>query len=142
MSAMAVAPGIGRVVPARGARSDDGAGRPARSAERARRVPPAENGPGELHLTARGRGVLIVVALVLVGLAGLMGGRALAADDASRTPAVVEHVVAPGETLWDIAATLTPSGESVNRTVSQLVRLNGLSSDQVMAGQAIELPQR
>ncbi|WP_147572859.1 LysM peptidoglycan-binding domain-containing protein [Cellulomonas massiliensis] len=130
MSAMAVAPGIGRVVPARDARTRGG------SAHEARRAP-----AGELRLTARGRAVLIVLALALVGLVGLMGGRALAAGDPARTPAVVEHVVAPGETLWDIAATVTPAGESVNSTVGQLVRLNGLSSDQLMAGQTIALPR-
>jgi hypothetical protein len=141
MSAMAVAPGIGRAGSVRDVRAVGRAGGAVRGRDAVPSGRAADGAPGELRLTARGRAVLVTVALVVAALGGLMGGRALAADDTSGSSAVVEHVVASGETLWDIAAETTPDGESVKGTVSRLVRLNGLSSDQVMAGQTIVVPQ-
>ena len=93
--------------------------------------------------------LVLVVALVVVAmagaravlrpLAGLDGGRPLSATDGS-TPVTAGHetqLVQPGETLWDIARDLQPTGD-VRALVDELAALNGGAS--LAAGQTVRLP--
>ena len=53
----------------------------------------------------------------------------------------VEHVVLPGETLWQIASAWAPQ-EDPRDAVAEIVDFNGLPSAGIFAGQKIMLPQR
>jgi len=119
MSAIAMAPGF-------------------RTARTAREVTP---GVGGMTLTRRGRAVLVLIALLIGAAVVLVGGRAIA-DAPASSQAVVEHQVVRGETLWAIAEQTVAPGESVREAVTGLVRLNGLPSSEIMAGQTILVPSR
>lgn len=94
---------------------------------------------GELHFTVRGRVVVTLLAAVAVAGAFFVGARASAADEA--TPTVERYVVQSGETLWGIADSSRGAGETVAEQVRELVRVNGLSGSQVMAGQELVVPR-
>ncbi len=99
-------------------------------------------------------GVLATVVVVLVLLVGAISARlaggghpssavgapspasavALGAVEAAATQI---HIVQPGETLWSIAASLTPDSD-VRATVDRLVAANGDAP--LMAGQRLVLP--
>ncbi|GEL94267.1 LysM peptidoglycan-binding domain-containing protein [Cellulomonas composti] len=134
MSAMTMAP-TGQVL--RGARVE---ARRASTRPRVDVVPgePRVGSGGPMHLTWRGRVVVALLALALLAGAFVLGTRA-AADEAVGS-GYVEHVVAPGETLWQIAAGVRADGESTQDAVDALVRLNGLSGPQVMAGETLKVP--
>jgi len=93
-----------------------------------------------LRLTIRGRVVVGVLTAVLVALPAFLGVWAARAD-APRGPAQVEqHVVAPGETLWQIAVSIAGPTDDVRDVVGELVRLNGLPDSSLLAGQTIVVP--
>ena len=76
---------------------------------------------------------------VLRPLAGPDGGRPLSATVGS-APATAGHetlLVQPGETLWDVARELQPTGD-VRSLVDELASLNGGAS--LEAGQTLVLP--
>ncbi|MBT0995807.1 LysM peptidoglycan-binding domain-containing protein [Cellulomonas sp. DKR-3] len=135
MSAMVIGPAIGRGTAAHGSRPERARQAQTRGAQARAQVPAG----GELRLTARGRALLVVLALVAVAAAFFAGARASAADDAA--PNVDRYVVQSGETLWGIAESSRAAGESVAEQVRELVRVNGLSGSQVMAGQELVVPR-
>lgn len=142
MSAIAMAP-TGRVLRSTGASAGARVGASGAAGRSAGRVdgPVRRDGSvGSLRLTWRGRVAVAVLALALLGGAFLLGTRA-AADEASG-PGVVEHVVQPGETLWQIAAPLRTEGSSTAAVMDEIIRLNGMSGPQVMAGETLRLPTR
>ncbi|MDM7856168.1 LysM peptidoglycan-binding domain-containing protein [Cellulomonas alba] len=113
-----------------------------RAAADARVVPTAggrEPRPAALRLTLRGRLVLLLLALAL-GVGAVLFASQASADGTVSAQEVQRHVVAPGETLWRIAAGITPPGHDVRDTVDRLVRLNHLPSAGLMAGQIIVVP--
>lgn len=122
MSAIAVHP---RIVPAAGVRPAP-----------VRRPAPAE--PARLHLTRRGRVVLVLLALLVVA-AGAMGGRAVA-EGPVQAREVTTHSVMSGETLWQIAADIATPGEDVRDVVLMLQELNDLPDASLRAGQVLLLP--
>ena len=91
------------------------------------------------RLTRRGRLVVVLVALVLLVVAGFTVGRvsSQAAGPARPLPTVT---VAPGETLWQIAARVAPHGDR-RAFVAQLEALNGVRGGRVVAGQQLRLPR-
>ena len=95
-------------------------------------------GPG-LELTARGRRVLGLAALLLMAVVVLLGGRAVAGSPAAPR-AVDTYTVSTGETLWEIATAYTAPHEDVRDTVSALVDLNGLEGAGLRAGAQILVP--
>ncbi len=123
MSTMVIGPSVPTI---RGVRSSAG--------ERGQAAPSAG-----LHLTRRGRAVVVVLALVVAAVAFALGARSAAGAPADVT--VDRYVVQAGDTLWDIAAQSRGAGESVSAQVRELVRVNGLSGDQVVAGQEIVVPR-
>ncbi|KRD41704.1 hypothetical protein ASE38_19325 [Cellulomonas sp. Root930] len=140
MSAMVMGPAMPNLVPARvPGRVTSTRVATARVAtarvERAAAVPSASH----LRLTARGRSVLWALAAVVIAAITLLGTQA-AADGPAGAQEVVRHVVAPGETLWEIAESIAAPTEDVRDVVFDLVRLNELPDAGLMAGQVIVLP--
>lgn len=96
-------------------------------------------------LTARGRRVVASLTLFsAVFLAYLLSGLFSAFVDAGTeipaTTKTVEYVVAPGETLWQLATELAPESDP-RVLVDRIVTLNALPADQsLQAGQTIVLP--
>ncbi|HEY0217469.1 MAG TPA: LysM peptidoglycan-binding domain-containing protein [Cellulomonas sp.] len=95
-------------------------------------------GDGGLRLTVRGRLVLVVLGLLVV-IAGVMGGRAVA-DGPERGVEVRTHAVQSGETMWQIASSVAAPGEDVRDVVIQLQRLNGMDDSTLTAGEVLLLP--
>src|SRR3954447_6498173 len=91
------------------------------------------------RLTRRGRLVVFTPVLLLLVLAGFTVGRvsSQAAGPAKPLPTVT---VAPGETLWQIAARVAPHADR-RALVMQLETLNHLRDGRVVAGQQLRLPR-
>lgn len=97
-----------------------------------------------LRLTARGRRVLAglaaVPAIVALSIAILSGGGALASGEGSAPAGTYEQLtVLPGDTLWSIAQSIAPDADPRD-VVGELMRLNALSSGELVAGQSIAVP--
>lgn len=135
MSAVAAHPGI-----TSGTRA--GSFRPARPQAPVRRDGDARRAgsapQGRLHLTRRGRVVVVLLGLAVV-LGGAVGGRAVA-DGPERATEVTTHAVMAGETLWQIASTVAAPGEDVRDVVRSLQDLNGLADGSLQAGQVLVIP--
>lgn len=111
----------------------------------------AQSGAG-LKLTVRGRRVLAAILFAPIGLGIGIGvvqlPTAFAGDDAAIAGGVYEqfetHIVLPGESLWGIASSLVASvganSYDVRDVVSEIQRLNGLTSSSLQAGQRLALP--
>jgi LysM repeat protein len=54
--------------------------------------------------------------------------------------ATVDYVVEEGDTLWGIAATLTPAGGNLRDTIDVIKNANGIDSSIVHAGELIQIP--
>lgn len=98
--------------------------------------------------TARpSRGVFLVRRLLVVGalvLAALVGA-AVAGDRAGADLAdpVAGHVVlAPGETLWDVAVATAPDGVDAREHLARIRELNGLGSGALAPWTVVLLPAR
>jgi Tfp pilus assembly protein FimV len=91
------------------------------------------------RLTRRGRAVVVLLALLLLVLAGFTLGRvsSQAAGPAKPVPTVTVHA---GETLWDIAARVAPHADR-RALVAQIEALNGLSTGRLIVGQQLRLPR-
>ncbi|WP_426311556.1 LysM peptidoglycan-binding domain-containing protein [Cellulosimicrobium sp. E-16] len=99
---------------------------------------PGRAGERPLRLTRRGRVVLVLLAAVVLLLAARVG---VAVASGPGEPVEVRvHVVAAGETLWELAQGVAAPGEDLRDVVSGLAELNGLSSSGLQAGQKILLP--
>lgn len=86
--------------------------------------------------------VLGVAALAAWSVVGAFG-RAVVQDPATQwgaapDVAVLVHSAEPGETLWDLAVALGPSGD-VRASLDELTRLNGGS--ELIAGQPVQVPR-
>jgi hypothetical protein len=79
---------------------------------------------------------LLLAAVCMVFL--MIGG---SADAEGTPPAVVEYVVAPGDTLWGIAAGITEQGGDVRRLVADIVQLSGVENGMIIPGQILLLPR-
>ena len=113
--------------------------RPVRSVRTARPARPVAR--GQVRLTRRGRLVVFLVALTAALVAGVVLGAGSVATQERGTSAPTTIVrVAPGETLWDIASRITPSGDDVRDTMYDIKRLNALASSALDAGQRIRVP--
>lgn len=107
-----------------------------------RRVPDAVT-PRRKAASAPHPGVRFLVRAValLIGLA-LAVGVGAAVGSAMR-PAVAETtqvVVTGGESLWTIAAGIAAPGQDVRDVVAQIVELNSLEGEIVVAGQQLVVP--
>jgi predicted Zn-dependent protease len=92
---------------------------------------------GQVRLTRRGRLVVFAFALtVVLALAVLWGQPTIATERPQETRTIT---VAPGETLWGIAAEVAEPGET-RSMVEQIRRLNDLDSAMVLSGQRLKVP--
>lgn len=57
-----------------------------------------------------------------------------------RSGPFVVYTVQPGGTLWEYVSSVTPEGGDVVDAVDELVRLNGLDSESLHAGQRLVVP--
>ena len=78
---------------------------------------------------------LLLAAVCMVFL--MIGGSA----DAEAPTSVIEYVVAPGDTLWEIAAGLTEPGGDVRPLISDIVELSGVENGIIFPGQILLLPE-
>lgn len=93
-----------------------------------------------VRLTRRGRLVILALFVGLVFVALTMLGGQSAATDEEGTPLPTRTVVVePGDTLWDIAATVAEPGE-VREMIHRIQELNALPSASLDAGQQIAVP--
>lgn len=92
-----------------------------------------------LRLTRRGRALVTGVALV-VGLLGAVSAQSAVAGGPAEPQPVVTRTVVPGDTLWEIAATVAAPGEDLRIVVAELRDLNGLSGGDLRVGQQLLLP--
>ncbi len=84
-------------------------------------------------------GRVVAVATLLIG-AAVFGPQAIASQDAGAGVAVDTYTVASGETLWGIAAGLTPVGADVRDTLAQIQQLNEREHADLAAGEQIVVP--
>jgi hypothetical protein len=107
-----------------------------RGTARAARV---QDAPVRLRLTARGRVVVVLLSLLLVGMWSLRASGAVAGTPAQAI-AVTPTTVAAGETLWDIAVSIAGPDEDVRDVVDRLMEINGLDGVGLRIGQQILVP--
>jgi len=98
-----------------------------------------------LRLTRRGRVAIAVAAAILVAAVSLIAAGAAQATNRSAPPRVAEQnlarvVVRPGQSLWSVAERADP-GADTRQVVQQIVELNGLTGDAVVAGQWLWVPR-
>jgi multidrug efflux pump subunit AcrA (membrane-fusion protein) len=97
-----------------------------------------------IKLTRRGRMLVsalsfaAMLAISLVSLFGIATASAKASNDASNS-ATTQIVVAPGETLWTIAARVNPEIDP-RAVIDQIMDLNVIEGSNVYAGQVLLVP--
>ncbi len=94
-----------------------------------------------LRLTRRGRLAMILsTVLMLVVLGVVLGSTTVATDDPGVPVPATMVTVAPGQTLWDIAAKANPTGD-IQVTVDDIMKLNSMASGgRLQAGDSIAVP--
>jgi len=97
-----------------------------------------------IRLTRRGRFLVSVLSFVamlaisLVSLFGIATASAKASNEASNST-TTQIVVAPGETLWTIAARVNPEIDP-RAVIDQIMNLNVIDGSNVYAGQVLLVP--
>lgn len=81
----------------------------------------------------------VCLIILLLATGGALRALAQSRQDA-RIPASAYVVVAPGDTLWDIAASRAPRGADLRYAVYQLREHNQLASANLRVGQRLSLP--
>jgi hypothetical protein len=109
---------------------------PARTARR-----PAPDGPVGPAGLARPRLVLALALLLLVTVAMMVLGSSGAGAELA-DPVAGHAVVAPGETLWDVAVASAPPGVDARQQVRDIQELNGLDGADLEAWTVLLLPAR
>ena len=94
--------------------------------------------PSTLRLTRRGRLAVFGVSMAAVLGLGLVAATGSLADDQPEPTRVV--TVQPGQTLWDIASSVSGSGD-VRATMTHLEAINHLDSSTLQIGQHLRVPQ-
>ena len=87
----------------------------------------------------------IALLIAAIAVAVNVGPQAIAGDGSAVNESVTHaqldtYTVARGESLWSIAADLTPEGGDVSATVVTIKRLNALSGSQLRAGAQLVIP--
>ncbi len=121
---------------------------PSGSGVRPRRLgaPSAPSAPSaSLRLTRRGRVVVAAVAALLVTAIFLLAAAAAQATSHAASPRaarqnIVPVVVRPGQSLWSVAENADPD-QDTRAVIQQIIELNALNSDVVVAGQQLWVPR-
>jgi len=96
--------------------------------------------PTTLALTRRGRLVVFATGLLLVlALFVLWGSGSVATEKSGAAEPTLVVQVQPGDTLYDLAASLTVDGD-VNAMVERIEDLNRLETAMLYAGQKLRVP--
>ena len=111
----------------------------------ARSIRRSETPAPPLRLTRRGRVVVAVAAALLVTVISLLvAGVAQATNDGPSARAARQHlvqvVVRPGQSLWSVAESADPD-QDTRAVVQQIIDLNSLNGDTVLAGQQLWVPR-
>jgi hypothetical protein len=113
---------------------------PSFTARPVRRPADRSHASGQMRLTRRGRLVLFLLALGVVLALGVAWGSGSVATDRPGTPEPTQIVhVAPGDTLFAIAESVTTDGD-VAAMVEHIQQLNALDDATLYAGQALRVP--
>jgi nucleoid-associated protein YgaU len=94
--------------------------------------------PSTLRLTRRGRLAVLGLGLAATLGLGFVAATGSLADDKPEPTRVV--TVQPGQTLWDIASSVSGSGD-VRSTISHLEAINHLDSTTIRVGQHLRVPK-
>jgi nucleoid-associated protein YgaU len=106
------------------------------------------NAAGSLALTRRGWVTVAVLVAVLVSLGGI-GASAVArqatsgpgADGPETAGRTTTVLVQPGQTLWEIAGEVAPTGTDIRVTVDRIAELNGLQrAGDLEVGERLVIP--
>ena len=96
---------------------------------------------GEVRLTRRGRGVVLVLALLVVLAVGVaLGGGSAATGESGVDVATEVVVVDHGDTLWGIASERAAHGGEVRAVMTEIEQINRLDSAALMVGQRLHVP--
>ena len=100
--------------------------------------------PSGIRLNRRGRlartFVVLSLAVVLASVFGLKAG-AGTTDAVGAPTSFIEVTVAPGDTLWSLAARMA-DGADVRAMVDEISTVNSLASAELQAGQKVRIPLR
>jgi hypothetical protein len=103
-----------------------------------------QTNPSGIRLNRRGRlartFVVLSLAVVLVSVFGLKAG-AGTTDAVGAPTSFIEVTVAPGDTLWSLAARMA-DGSDVRAMVDEISTVNSLASAELQAGQKVRIPLR
>jgi LysM repeat protein len=104
---------------------------------------PAAGAP--LRLTRRGQVVIAAAAVLLVTVLMVIASGSAQATNHSVPPRVAEQnltrvVVRPGQSLWSVAESADPDADT-RMVIEQIIELNGLNGDVVLAGQRLWVPR-
>jgi hypothetical protein len=118
---------------------------PRRDAPAARSGRPRDTPVAPLRLTRRGRVVVALAAALLVTMVSLLlAGVAQATNDGPSPRAarenLVQVIVRPGQSLWSVAESADP-GQDTRAVIQQIIDLNSLNGDTVLAGQQLWVPR-
>ncbi len=92
-----------------------------------------------VHLTRRGRVVLVLLVAALAFMAFSLGRVASQAGTEPTGPATRAVTVQPGQTLWEIAVAVAPNDDP-RATVDRIRELNHMSTEVLQAGQQLVVP--
>lgn len=79
-------------------------------------------------------------AILVVGVVALVVAPQAFAQDGSAPAASDTYVVSEGDTLWSIAASITPSSRDLRDTVETVKSMNLLDSANIQAGDQLLVP--
>ena len=127
-------------VPDQATRPEPSGGRDARP-----EPPRGQAAPVPLRLTRRGRVVVAVAtALLLAVLSLVIAASAQATNHPLPSHGAQQHLsrvtVRPGQSLWSVAENADPDADT-RVVIQQIVELNGLTGDVVVAGQRLWVPR-
>lgn len=105
------------------------------------RVPSISGPPRAVRVTARGRVVVLLVVLVAALTIFALRSAPAASTDVVHHPRTVTVVVAPGETVWDIARRFAPNADP-RAVVAEIEELNALAdAGSIRVGQPLAVPR-
>ena len=118
---------------------------PRRDTPAARSGQPRDTPVAPLRLTRRGRVVVAMAAALLVTMVSLLlAGVAQATNDGPSPRAarenLVQVVVRPGQSLWSVAESADPD-QDTRAVIQQIIDLNSLKGDTVLARQQLWVPR-
>ncbi|CAM4382209.1 LysM peptidoglycan-binding domain-containing protein [Paenibacillus macerans] len=89
------------------------------------------------HSLAKVAVFLLVLSLTCTGVVTAFA----ASSDSGRPERELEQVVVlPGDTLWEIAVEHKPQGSDTRVYIKKLIRVNGLNSSEIKAGDILFIP--